>query len=324
LFRKELYDVLITGGAGFVGSHLIESLLKNNVKITVIDDFSNGSRKNLQPYIDKIKVIEFDIMNDDWGQILDFNPDTIFHLATHPRSFSLKDPIRNAQVNVLGMINILDYASKKKSKMVYTSNSGICGDPQFLPVTEEHPIDCKTPYDANKLIGEYYAKVYHKIYGLNVVTFRLATVYGERQIVNEKLGWRPIIPNLVEKIENNRTPIIQWDGEQTRDLIYVKDVVNCLILGAESSDHAGEMFLLSTNIETSVNVALKTICEVTGKSASPIYEEKLPGDLRRMVLSYDKAKSAFGYSPKTSLKEGIKHYVDWYRANNPNVDVNLK
>ncbi len=311
-----MQKVLVTGGAGFVGSHLVEVLLKEKVDITVVDDFSNGSKENLAPYMDKIKVIEFDIVNNDWGPLLSLEPDTIFHLATHPRSFSLQDPIRNAEVNVLGMINILEYAKRKKSKLIYTSNSGICGDPQFLPVTEEHPIDCKTPYDANKLIGEYYAKIYQKIYGLYVIIFRLATVYGERQKVNEELGWRPLIPNLVDKVESKQTPTIQWDGEQTRDLIYVKDVVDCLILGAESSNQSGEMFLLSTNIETSVNSALKTICEISGKWIQPEYKDKLPGDLRRMVLSYEKARNAFGYSPKVNLKEGVRKYIDWYHFRN--------
>lgn len=311
-----MQKVLVTGGAGFVGSHLVEALLKEKVEVTVVDDFSNGSKENLAPYMDKIKVIEFDIVNNDWSSLMSLEPDTIFHLATHPRSFSLQDPIRNAEVNVLGMINILEFARKKKSRMVYTSNSGICGDPQFLPVTEEHPIDCKTPYDANKLIGEHYAKVYQKIYGLYVVIFRLATVYGERQKVNEELGWRPLIPNLVEKVESGQTPIIQWDGEQTRDLIYVKDVVDCLILGAKSSNQSGEMFLLSTNTETSVNSALKIICEISGKTVQPEYKDKLPGDLRRMVLSYEKARKAFGYLPKVNLKEGVKKYVDWYRLRN--------
>lgn len=309
-----MQNVVVFGGAGFVGSHLVEALLKQDKTITVIDDFSNGSQNNLSTISDKIKIIKFDIVNKDWSSLMNLKPDVIFHLATHPRSFSLQDPIKNADVNVIGMINVLDFAKKKNSKLIYTSNSGICGDPQFLPVTEEHPIDCKTPYDANKLIGEHYAKIYQKIYGLYVTVFRLATVYGERQIVNEELGWRPIIPNLVKKLEQNETPIINWDGEQTRDLIYVKDVADCLIKGSESNDQNGEMFLLSTNKETSVNEALRVISEVTGKNIAPKYTEKNPGDIRRMVLSYDKAKKAFGYSPKVSLKEGVTKYVNWYRS----------
>ena len=309
-----MQNVVVFGGAGFVGSHLVEALLKQGKTITVIDDFSNGSWTNLSAISDKIKVIKFDIVNKDWSSLMDLKPDVMFHLATHPRSFSLQDPIKNADVNVIGMINVLDFAKKKNSKLIYTSNSGICGDPQFLPVTEEHPIDCKTPYDANKLIGEHYAKIYQKIYGLYITIFRLATVYGERQIVNEALGWRPIITNLVKKLEQNETPIINWDGEQTRDLIYVKDVADCLIKGSESTDQNGEMFLLSTNKETSVNEALRVISEVTGKNIVPKYTEKNPGDIRRMVLSYEKAKKAFGYSPKVSLKEGVTRYVNWYRS----------
>lgn len=311
-----MQNVVVLGGAGFVGSHLVESLLEQGKSVTVIDDFSNGSQNNLSAVLDRISLIKFDIVNKDWSFLSELKPDTVFHLATHPRSFSLQDPIKNAEVNVIGMINVLDFAKKKNAKLIYTSNSGICGDPQFLPVTEGHPVDCKTPYDANKLIGEYYAKIYQKIYGLYVTIFRLATVYGERQIVNEELGWRPIIPNLVAKVEQNQTPIVNWDGEQTRDLIYVKDVVDCLIKGGESDEQNGEMFLLSTNTETSVNEVLKIIIKVTGKNIKPEYNEKIPGDIRRMVLSFEKARKAFGYFPKYSLKEGITRYVNWYRSTN--------
>lgn len=306
---------MITGGAGFIGSHLVEALVKDGMQVTVVDDFSNGSLENLDACKDKIRIQQFDISNLDWSSLEDLNPDTIFHLATHPRSFSLADPIKDAKTNVIGTINVLEYAKKKKSKLVYTSNSGICGDPQFFPVTEEHPINCKTPYDANKLVGEYYAKIYYQIHGVYSVIFRLATVYGERQKVNERLGWRPLVPTLVEKVESNNIPIIQWDGKQTRDLIYVKDVVRCLIKGANSSSHGGEMFLLSSNKETSVLEVLELILKITNKSIEPKFEEKNLGDLRRMLLSYQKAKKAFGYEPEFLLDEGIKNYINWYRTN---------
>lgn len=311
-----MQEVLVTGGAGFVGSHLLEALLKENVNITVVDDFSNGSYDNLKSLKNKIKIIEFDISNSDWSILNDNNPDTIFHLATHPRSFSLQDPRRNLDVNVIGTLNVLEFARKKNSKVIYTSNSGICGDPKFLPVTEEHPEDCKTPYDANKLVGEHYAKIYNKVHGVYAVIFRLATVYGERQRVNEKLGWRPLMANLVKKVESGEIPTIDWDGNQTRDLIYVKDVVDGLILGAKSNDCGGQMFLLSTNIETSVNKVLEIICDISGKNVKPVYGEKIVGDLRRMILSYKKAKTKLGFEPKISVEEGTKRYLDWYRENN--------
>ncbi|CDI06472.1 NAD-dependent epimerase/dehydratase family protein [Candidatus Nitrosotenuis uzonensis] len=307
-------QVFVTGGSGFVGSHLVDKLVEDGKKVTVLDDFSNGNQENLRSVKDKIKIIDFDI-SGSWETLSDTNPDVIFHLATHPRSFSLQNPVRNMEVNVLGTLNVLEFAKKKRSKVIYTSNSGICGDPKFLPVTEDHQDDCKTPYDANKLVGENYAKIYHEIHGLHTITFRLATVYGERQRPNLRLGWKPLIPQLVEDIESGRNPIINWDGEQTRDLIHVDDVVRALILGAESEKYGGEMFLLSTNVETSVNKVLQLISKITGKNVEVKYVDKLPGDLRRMVLSYEKAKNAFGFVPQISVEIGIQRYVNWYRKN---------
>ena len=306
-------NVMVTGGAGFIGSHLIELLLKENVNILVVDNLSTGNLKNLESHLEKINLIKFDISQTNWSELDYFKPDTIFHLATHPRSFSLTDPIRNTEVNTMGMINVLEFAKKHQSRVVYTSNSGICGNPLYFPINEEHPIDCKTPYDANKLVGELYAKIYYQIHGVYTVIFRLATVYGERQRVNEEFGWKPLIPSLVKSVLSNEIPRIQWDGKQTRDLIYVKDVVDCLIKGAKSKKQGGEMFLLSTNTETSVNNTLKIICEITNKKVNPIYEEKNLGDIRRMMISFDKAKTHLNYSPKISLKDGIKQFIDWYK-----------
>ncbi len=306
-------NALITGGTGFVGTHLIDALINRGVKIAVVDDFSNSSAKNLEHVKDKVAIMKRDISDTDWSFLNSFHPDVIFHLATHPRSFSIQDPIRNLQVNALGTLNVLEYARKNSSKVVYTSNSGICGEPKFFPVTEDHPDYCKTPYDANKLVGENYARIYNNIHGVYTIIFRLATVYGERQKSNPKLGWKPLIPQLVDDIKSGRTPVINWDGEQTRDLIHAEDVVKGLIGGAESTQYGGEMFLLSTNIETSVNKVFEMICRISNKKVVPKYADKLPGDLRRMVLSYDKAKKAFGFNPKIGIEEGIQRYINWYR-----------
>ena len=308
-------NVLVTGGAGFVGSHLVETLVKKGIHVAVIDDFSNGNKENLNSCIDEIELIDFDIASSDWGLLDKINPDVIFHLATHPRSFSFSNPKRNLEVNVLGTLNVLEFAKNKNSKFIYTSNSGICGDPKFFPVTEDHPEDCKTPYDANKLIGEHYAKIFHKIYGVYVVIFRLATVYGERQRINEKLGWRPLVAQFVHDVQTGNTPTIYWDGDQTRDLIHVSDVINCLILGAESDDQGGEMFLLSTNTETSINQVLEITSRISGKNIKAKNLEKNPGDIRRMLLSYEKANKAFSYTPKVLVEEGIKKYYNWYIEN---------
>lgn len=302
-------DALITGGAGFIGSHLVESLLQKGVQITVVDDLSNGSFENLRPFINDITFINMDISKNKFEVIGDF--DVIFHLATHPRSFSLMDPYRNIEVNAKGMLNVLELARKKGSKVVYTSNSGIYGEPHYLPVDENHPDDPKTPYDVTKLAAEYLAKIYYKIYDVPCIIFRLATVYGERQRVNEKLNWRPVIAEFAKKVLNNESPTIYGNGEQTRDFIYVKDVVKGLLLGAESDSGNGEVILLSTEKETSINQLLREIMEITGINVKPIYGPSVPGDIFRMVYSYKKAKRLLGYEPSYSLQMGLRRYIGW-------------
>lgn len=313
--RKDMTNILITGGTGFVGSHLVDELLKNDDKVVVVDDFSNSSEKNLAHISDKIKLIKKDVSESDWSDLFEFNPDVIYHLATHPRSFSIQEPLRNMEVNVKGTLNLLEFAKKKKAKVIYTSNSGIYGNHSIFPVDESFSDNPFTPYDATKLIGEHYGKIYHKIHEVYFVAFRLATVYGERQKINEKLGWYPVIPEFVGKIFNNKIATIHADGNQTRDFVYVKDVVNCLILGSKSTNSGGEVFNLSTNKETSIKAVYDLICNILDKKIESKRGDELPGDIRRMCYSYEKAKKNLGYSPKYSLEDGIKRYVNWYRDN---------
>src|SRR5579875_475698 len=310
-----MQKVMITGGAGFVGSHLVEALLQDGAEITIVDDFSNSSDRNVKEIGgDKVKLVNKDIVDTDWSSLHSLDPDVIFHLATHPRSFSIQDPMRNMEVNVKGMLNMLEFARKKNSKVVYTSNTGIYGNPPSVPVDESFRDDPFTPYDANKLIGEHYGKIFHKIHGLYFVTFRLATIFGERQKINEKLGWHPVIPEFVQLLLNNRVPTIHWDGKQTRDFTYVKDVVNGLILGAKSNNAAGEVFNLSTNKETSIMEVYQLICKILNKDVKPTAGNALPGDIRRMRFSYDKAKRTLGYEPKYTLEESVRRYINWFQS----------
>jgi len=299
----------VTGGAGFIGSHLVEELVKMSIKVTIVDNLSNGSKENLREVWKDIRFIQEDISKDNLSVEGDF--DVIFHLAAHPRSFSLIDPYRNIEVNVKGTLNILEIARRNGCKVIYTSNSGIYGEPKFLPVNESHPDDPNTPYDVTKLAAEDLVKIYHRIYGVPCVIFRLATVYGERQRVNEKLKWRPVVPEFVGKVLNNESPVIHGDGEQTRDFIYVEDVIKGLILGAKSSKGNGEVMILSTGKETSINKLLKEIMTITGIDVEPRYEPPLPGDIRRMVYSFNKAKTLINYEPSYSLEMGLRAYIRW-------------
>lgn len=305
--------ILITGGAGFIGSHLIKKLLEEGADVVVFDDFSNGRMENLDEAKVKILIIKNDISlaySKIKESIGGHKFDGIFHLACYPRSLSLSNPFRDLEVNAKGMLNILELAKLNKCKVVFTSNSGIYGDPKYLPIDEKHPNNPSTPYDANKLVAEYYAKIYNKIYGVPIAICRLATVYGERQ--RTKPEWKPVIPEFVTKILEDGSPTIYWDGNQTRDLIYVKDVVHGLIK-AFSTDTRDEIFILGTGIETSINDIYKIICNSLDKWIEPKRTEKVAGDIRRMKYSYKKAEKTFGFKPKYSLKKGIGNYIKWFK-----------
>ena len=302
----------MTGGAGFVGSHLVDMFSAEN-ELIVLDDLSNGSLSNIRATRNRIKFRRLDVSKESslakLGRI-----DGIFHLACHPRSFSFNKPARDVDVNVRSTINILELARKTDAKIIFTSNSGIYGDPKYLPMDENHPIECKTPYDVDKYSSELHMRAYHKQYGIKTVVCRLATVYGPRQRVNEKLGWRPVVATFLESLIKGKRPVVFGDGEQTRDLIYVKDVAQGLMGAYNSKEAEGDVFNIGTCVETSINTLLTKIGEALGKPADPNHGPPSVGDLRRMCLSNEKAKQVFNFHINYPLDSALKEYVEWYRS----------
>jgi UDP-glucose 4-epimerase len=305
---------LCIGGAGFIGSHLCDALVERGADVLVLDDLSNGTKANLKDYI-KEKTISFNKGDIAHSLFLnfDYKIDGIFHLACWPRSLSLADPDRDVEVNALGTIHALELARKTGAKVVFTSNSGIYGNPEYLPIDEKHPDKPSTPYDANKLVSEYYMKIYHRIYGVPIAICRLATVYGPRQRI--KPGWAPVIPEFATKLSKGEAPTIYWDGEQTRDLIYVKDVVQGLIKAYEA-DTGDETYILSTGVETSINQIYRTVAMgiFCPRDIQPRRAPMVPGDIRRMLLSYAKAEARFGFKPEYTLEQGIENYLTWFKG----------
>lgn len=311
--------ILVTGGAGFIGSHLVIKLLQKGYDVIIIDDFSNGRMENLSSIRKDVEIIKFDIsakkmkMQNILKEKKCDDFDGIFHLACHPRSLSLDNPYRDLEVNAQGMLNVLELAKLYNCKVVFTSNSGIYGNPKYLPIDEKHPDSPTTPYDANKLVAEYYCKIFNREFGVHTVICRLATVFGERQ--RTKPGWKPVIAEFITKILNGIQPTIYGDGNQTRDFIYVLDVVQGLIKAFESKNTDGEVFILGTNIETSINQLFQLITDLTRKKIIPKHGPPSKGDIRRMKYDYSKAKKCFGFEPKTKLKKGIEKTIYWYKTN---------
>jgi len=305
--------ILITGGAGFIGSHLTEELVQAGNEVTILDNLSNGCMSNLKNVEKDIQMLKLDIsfplttIKRHIGKI-DF--DQIYHLACYPRSLSFVDPDRDLMVNARGTLNVLELARANNAKIVFTSNSGIYGEPQYLPIDEKHPDAPSTPYDANKLVSEYYLKVFNKEHGIKSAICRLATVYGPRQRTSPQ--WKPIVAEFVDKILSGKKPTINWDGLQTRDLIFVKDIVAGLQKAMNSDISDGTVCILGTGVETSIKEIYDAVCELT--KMEPGYEKgnKYPGDLRRMRYNSEKAKKLLEFEAKYTVSDGIKQYIAWY------------
>jgi UDP-glucose 4-epimerase len=314
LGTREMVVSLVVGGAGFIGSHLVEELVKLGREVTVIDDFSNGRMENLSSVDSKIRVVKHDVSHD-YSSLDDVDePDEIYSLACYPRQISFANPGRDCEVNVIGTINALRLALKTKAKVLFTSNTGIVSGPPRLPVDETFPPSPSSPYDVHKLASEYLLRLYSQRYDLRTVTVRFATIYGPRQRVNEALGWRPVIPEFATKLLKGEVPTIDGDGSQTRDFLYVKDAVDGVIRAMESKElegNHGGMFIFGTNTETSIQTLYLALCTLLGQQTKPRYGPRKPEEISRMRYDYSRAKSTFGFEPRTKLSDGLKTTVEF-------------
>lgn len=303
--------IVVTGGAGMIGSHLVDRLLAEGYFVNVIDDLSNGQMENIQQHFGN-KDMAF-LRHDVTSPLPDLKPDVIFHLACHPRSLSLQYPQKDVEVNVIGMINVLELAKKNDSLVVFSSNSGIY-DTSVIQmeergINETDPDKPLSPYDLDKLTAEGFCKIYGEQYGVKSVIFRFATVYGSRQRISE--GWKPVIAEFLDCVSHDRSPTIYWDGEQTRDFIHESDIVNALYLAMHKKKAIGETMILGTGIETSINSLFQIICyNIFNKEIDPIRLPKKAADYRRMCYFSGKAQRILHWKPKLNVEEGIRRVLN--------------
>lgn len=301
-------NILVTGGAGFIGSHLVERLVVKGHRVIVMDDLSNGRLENLRGVIRKITFLKHDVSKSFYDIDPDISKvDVIYHLACFPRSQSFAYPTRDVEVNINGMVNTLEMARRYNANVIFSSNSGIY-DTSKIPVNEDMEDKPKTPYDLNKLTAEQYLKLYDEAYEVKHVIFRFATVYGPRQHVSNE--WKPVVMEFIEKVSKGIAPTIYWDGEQTRDFIYVGDLVEALERALSNREALRETMILGSGIETSINHLYKSVCDSLGVNIPPEKGPKALGDIRRMRYDCSKAEKILGWEASTSLEEGISNIIN--------------
>jgi len=294
--------VLVTGGAGFIGSHLVDEALEEGYDVVTIDNLNNGKLENLNKDAKFYKVDIVDI--DNLSLVFEKEkPDYVIHLAAQiSLRESLKNPIYDAEQNILGSINILECCRKfNVKKVVYASSAAVYGFPKYLPVDEKHPINPFSPYGVSKHTVEHYLQYYHENFEIGYIILRYSNVYGERQ---DPLGEAGVIAIFIDKLKKGERPIIFGDGEQTRDFVYAKDVVEANLLALEKETE-NKVFNISTNTETSVNELFKKIKEIMNSNINPIYKNPIK-EVRNIRLDNSLAEKELNWKPKVELNEGLK------------------
>lgn len=301
--------ILVTGGAGFIGSHIVDKYIELDHDVVIIDNLSTGVKKNINP---KAKFYEMDINSKDVEDIFkEHKFDIINHHAAQMNvRVSVDDPIFDAKSNILGLLNLLNNAVKYEvKKFIFVSSGGVIyGDDVELPIIETAKKDPQSPYGISKITGEYYLKFFNKVHGLNFTTFRYANVYGPRQNPKGEAG---VISIFTTKMLKNEQPIIFGDGKQTRDYVYVKDVVTANISALEKGNK--EAFNIGTSVETNVNDLYDMVKSLTNYSKDVMHVEERAGELQRNALNTSKAKTLLDWEPKFNLNTGIKETIEWFK-----------
>jgi len=304
---KNNRNILVSGGAGFIGSHLVANLLDRGYSVAVLDNLSTGKKDNLKGFMShpNFKFLLGDILNPkEVRQSLE-GVDAVMHLAALiDVSASVTNPILTHKINVTGTLNLLQEAINHKiGKFVFASSTAVYGDTKTLPVREEASIQPISPYAASKAAAEAYCCAYAQCYGLDTVRLRFFNVYGPR---NQNSPYSGVITKFLNKANSSEPLTIEGDGEQTRDFIYVSDIVRALVLALERQNLRGEVFNVCTGKPISINVLARTIGIVTGKKLEINHVAPRLGDIRFSYGDSSKAASRLGFKAKTDLNKGIR------------------
>lgn len=307
--------ILITGGAGFIGSHLCEKYTKEGHTVLCLDNYMNGNLTNIRHLLNyrNFKLINGDIRDFDLLEKITRDIDAVFHLAAQIHvDRSIIESKMTYDINVLGTQNILEVArTYDVEKVIHASTSEVYGSAQYAPIDEKHPLDAPHPYGASKIAADRMCFAYSETYGMNICVMRSFNLFGPRQ---KDSGYGGAISLFTKRVLSNMPPIIYGDGEQTRDYTYVEDIVDAYDLILNNKPQK-EPINFGTGKEIKIIDLAKEIIKLCGKEGNiePVHVEQRPGEVKRLVADVSKAKEFLGWEPKHTIEEGLAKFIDWYK-----------
>ena len=306
-------EILVTGGAGFIGSHIVDRLINEGIKVRALDNFSTGEKNNLTQHKNNqtFQLIKGDIRNTKQVKKAVKGVDAVIHEAALVSvTRSIEDPQLSNEINVTGTTNILKACIDTNVKrFVYASSCAVYGDTEKLPLSENMTPNPLSPYATDKLTSEKNAKTFHDVYGLETVCLRYFNVYGPRQKHGPYSG---VISIVINSLLKNKPPTIYGDGKQTRDFVNIKDVVEANMLALSRQEAVGKVFNIATGKATSINSLIKTVQKIMNKTTvNPVYAESRPGDIKHSYGNIANAQTHLGYIPKIRLEDGLTELIQW-------------
>ena len=303
----------MTGGAGFIGSNIVEELLKRGHEVRVVDNLITGKRENIEPFLDKIEFLEEDIRDYETCRRAVSKVDFVLHQAALPSvPRSIEDPVLTNDINVNGTLNLLLASNEVKARrFVFASSSAVYGDNPDLPKREGIEGNPLSPYGLTKLVGEKYCKVFSVIYGLPTVCLRYFNIFGPHQ--DPASQYAAVIPSFISKMLEGEKPTIFGDGEQSRDFTFVGNVVEANILATDVENISGEVFNVGCGEKTTVNSLAAKINEILSTDIEPDYDQPRPGDIKHSFADISKAKEGLKFEPLVDFSEGLERTIRWYQ-----------
>src|SRR5215831_17034327 len=303
--------IVVTGGAGFVGSNVVRKLLTENANVVVLDDFYTGDESNLPRDQKNLEIVRGSVTDFDLVRDVVTDASLVFHLAARNIIVSTRNPREDYEVNIGGTLNVLISARELKvPRVVYSSSTSVYGNPRYLPINEDDATNMLSPYAVSKFAGENYCKAFYESYGLSSSVVRYSNVYGTAQRPDNP--YCGVVSKFFESAMKGESPRIHGDGEQTRDFTYIDDAVEATLMAAFSPKAEGQVYNVGTGRETTVNQLARLIIEITGAGVEPVWIDRRDIDnIRRRVVNIEKIRRELRWAPSVTIEQGLRRTYQW-------------